>query len=275
MAIPVAPGGKAGNPSLRASFVMDATSRLFVVVEAVYGGYREASEQELGDWAIAMTAEPGVLLELDRGYYSVNHLRNIVSTEAHALCRVSGQVKLAVLKRLPDHSYLSLVRDNNASRTAPCGSYADDLLLRVIGYDVVEISGKRRSFRLVTTLTGWRLVPARQAAQGYHLRWREEVSIRELKWMKKNVVHPSFGGKTLHGSPFRSDCRDRAVPQRLPHLYHVLAVFHGTDGHVQVCTQSRRILSQVFRVLLHLRRVLKDAPPESETIGCRRADRSL
>ncbi len=86
-----------------------------------------------------------------------------------------------MLKRLPDRSYLSFVRDNNASRTAPFGSYDDDLLLRVIEYDIVDISDERRSFRLVTTVTYHRLLPGKQAAQGYHLRWREEVGIRELK----------------------------------------------------------------------------------------------
>ncbi len=72
-----------GNPSLRACFVMDAASHLFI--EAVRAGYRESSEQELGDYAIAMTAEPGVLFELDRGYYSVNRLRTIMAAGAHAL----------------------------------------------------------------------------------------------------------------------------------------------------------------------------------------------
>jgi hypothetical protein len=39
--------GLAGNPLLRVCFVMDAASHLFI--EAVRAGYREASEQELGD----------------------------------------------------------------------------------------------------------------------------------------------------------------------------------------------------------------------------------
>ncbi|GIK53818.1 MAG: hypothetical protein BroJett014_27910 [Planctomycetota bacterium] len=186
--------GLAGNPSLRACFVMDAASHLFI--EAVRAGYREASEQELGDLAIALTAEPGVLFELDRGYYSVIRLRSIVGTGAHALCRVPRQVKLPVLKRMPDGSYLSFVRHNSASRTLPCGSYDDDLLLRVIEYDILDRGGQRREFRLVTTVTDWRMLPARNAAQGYHLRWREEVGIRELKWMKKRFAHPCFGGKS-------------------------------------------------------------------------------
>lgn len=186
--------GLSGNPSLRACFVMEAASHLFI--EAVRAGYREASEQELGDYAIAMTAEPGVLFELDRGYYSVDRLRTIIGAGAHALCRVPRQVKLPVLKRLPDGSYLSFVRHNNASRTLPCGSYDDDLLLRVIEYDIVDRKGERRSFRLVTTVTDWRLLSARRAAQGYHLRWREEVGIRELKWMKQRFAHPCFGGKS-------------------------------------------------------------------------------
>lgn len=189
---PGAAQGTTGNPSLRACFVMDAASHLFI--EAVRAGYRESSEQELGDYAIAMTAEPGVLFELDRGYYSVNRLRTIVAAGAHALCRVPRQVKLPMLKRLPDGSYLSFVLDNNASRTAPFGSYDDDLLLRVIEYDVVDRKGERRPFRLVTTVTDHGLLPAKQAAQGYHLRWREEVGIRELKWMKKRFAHPSFNG---------------------------------------------------------------------------------
>jgi hypothetical protein len=188
--------GLAGNPLLRVCFVMDAASHLFI--EAVRAGYREASEQELGDlaMAMAMTAEPGVLFELDRGYYSVDRLRTIVGTGAHALCRVPRQVKLPVLKRLIDGSYLSFVRHNNASRTAPCGSYDDDLLLRVIEYDIVDRQGERRCFRLVTTVLDPKLLPARQAAQGYHLRWREELGIRELKWMKKRFAHPCFAGKS-------------------------------------------------------------------------------
>lgn len=79
-------------------------------------------------------------------------------------------------------------------RSAPCGSYDDDLLLRVIEYDIVDREGERRSFRLVTTVTDPKLLPAKQAAQGYHLRWREEVGIRELKWMKKRFAQPSFNG---------------------------------------------------------------------------------
>jgi hypothetical protein len=186
--------GLSGNPSLRACLVMDAASHLFI--EAVRAGCREASEQELGDLAIALTAGPGVLFELDRGYYSVDRLRTIVAAGAHALCRVPRHVKLPVWKRLPDGSCLSFVRHNNASRTLPCGSYDDDRLLRVIEYDIVDRTGKRRSFRLVTTVTDWRRLPARQAAQGYHLRWREEVGIRELKWMKQRFAHPCFGGRS-------------------------------------------------------------------------------
>ncbi|MCF6228862.1 MAG: hypothetical protein L3J82_09440 [Planctomycetes bacterium] len=85
------------------------------------------------------------------------------------------------------------VRDNNLSRKAPYGRYDDDVLLRVIEYDVVDNNDNLSSFLLVTTVTDCNKLPARQAAHGYNLRWRVEVGIRELKWMKK-LVHPTFNG---------------------------------------------------------------------------------
>lgn len=184
--------GKSGNPCLKACFVMDAASHLFI--EAVRGGYREVSEQEMADYAIETTAAQDVLFEMDRGLYSVARLRRIKACGADVLCRVPSQVKLPLLKRLCDGSYLSFVRDNNASRTAPCGSCDDDLLLRVIEYEIVDGHGQRREFRLVTTVTEPHRLNARDAAQGYHLRWREEVGIRELKWMTHRFAKPNFRG---------------------------------------------------------------------------------
>lgn len=184
--------GLSGNPCLKACFVMDAASHLFI--EAVRGGYREVSEQGMADLAIEMTANTGVLFEMDRGLYSVARLRQIKALGAHALCRVPVHVKLPVLKRFADGSYLSFVRDKNKSRQVACGSYDDDLLLRVIEYEIVDRRGTKRTFRLVTTVTDWQKLNAKDAAQGYHLRWREEVGIRELKWMARRFAHPTFRG---------------------------------------------------------------------------------
>ncbi|MEE9312630.1 MAG: hypothetical protein V3V10_09490 [Planctomycetota bacterium] len=85
------------------------------------------------------------------------------------------------MKKYEDGCYLSFVRNSNLSRKAPYGSYDDDVLLRVIEYDVVDNNGDLSLFRLVATVIDCNKLPAKQAAHG------NTASLCENGWTNPTV----------------------------------------------------------------------------------------
>lgn len=193
------PGSRAETaafPVMQAALAMDAATHLFITER--HGPYGRASEQSLADAMLEEIVKPGVLIEVDRGLVSCDRLRRVRELGGDMLARVGAKWKLPVLDVLDDGSFLSAARGEGArnARSTPRGKHPDDLLVRVIEYRVCDDHDVVHEFRLVTTVLDPRLLPARTAAEGYHLRWGIEVGIREVKWLRERFRIPLLPGRS-------------------------------------------------------------------------------
>ena len=128
----------------------------------------------------------GMLLLLDAGFYGFHLWQRAVATRAGVLLRLSGTLKLPVLRRLPDGSYLSKVYAGGYAREKD----RDGLWVRVIRYthdDPGRVNcGKEH--RLLTTLLDAEQYPARELIVTYHERWEIELTYDEQKTHQAPVV---------------------------------------------------------------------------------------
>ena len=129
--------------------------------------------------ALCRHLRAGMLLLLDSGFYGYRLWLRAVSTGAEALARLSGTVKLPVLKALPDGSYLSKVYPDWRAR----GKDSQGVWVRVIRYthsDPRRVNcGKEH--RLLTTLLDACSYPAAELISIYHERWEIELTWDEQK----------------------------------------------------------------------------------------------
>lgn len=182
---------KAAFCSMRSVLVMDAANHLFVAER--HGACDRTSEASLADdGLLEKVIKPGVLLEADRLFLSYRRIKHITALGGDALMRAKKNLRLPVIKELPDGSYLSRMYDGTKDKDRD----RDAIAVRVISYSVIDARGERKEFRLVTTVLDHERLPARVAADGYHLRWREETGIRELKWMRERFRIPHCPGKS-------------------------------------------------------------------------------
>jgi hypothetical protein len=112
---------------------------------------------------------PGMLLLADRNYAAADLLATIAATGAHLLIRCKANRRLAMIRRLPDGSWLSRVGPVNVrvveaqiSITTTAGTHTGD-------------------YRLLTTLLDPHAHPATDLVRLYHERWEIETAYLELK----------------------------------------------------------------------------------------------
>jgi hypothetical protein len=121
----------------------------------------------------------GMLLPLDRGFYSYRLWERSAATGADVLARLSGRLKLTPRVALPDGSYLSEVYPDASARGARRGG----IPVRVIRYthnDPRRV-GCGQEHRLLTTLLDAAAHPAAELACLYHERWGIELVFDEQK----------------------------------------------------------------------------------------------
>ncbi len=123
--------------------------------------------------------EPGMLLLWDRNFFKYAHVRQVVDRGAQLLARIKSDIKLRVIRRLSDGSYLSKVYRSQYDRRHD----RNGLLVRVIKYTLNDRNrpGHRQTHRLLTTLLDEKLDPAARLVELYHVRWEQELAIDELK----------------------------------------------------------------------------------------------
>jgi hypothetical protein len=174
--------GIAGYPAMRIVALAETGTR--GLPGAVIGGKGERSEVPLARKLIPLLRK-GMLLLAGRAYDAGDLMKEVSATGAHFLIRGTSTRKPAVEEVLPDGSYLSRI---------------DGLRVRIIEarLDVHGADGTRLgdSYRLITTLTGWRRYPAGELIGLYHERWEIEVAYLALR-------HTLLGGYVLRS-------RDRA-----------------------------------------------------------------
>ena len=130
---------------------------------------------------------PGMLLMADAGLHSYDFCAGCVQRGAHFLDRVSGQLKLQPIQRLPDGSYLAELRPSDYSRHK-----REALVVRVIDYQLDDPgwSGHGQRRRLITSLLDSARYPAHALACAYHERWEIELTIDEVDTHQRLPRHP-------------------------------------------------------------------------------------
>ena len=165
---PATSRGSAAWPQLRfVGLLENGTRALFAMA---HGAYR-CAETVLAR-RILPRLESNMLCLADRGFYSFD-LWVEAASRAQLLWRVQSRVKLPVVERLADGSFLSRVRSRRSKSRPP-------VLVRVISFNVIV--GKRTEpYRLITTILDPKTAPAMELARLYHSRWTIETMLAELK----------------------------------------------------------------------------------------------
>jgi len=168
---PGASRGKSGYPQIR--FVSLVENGTHVLFGTELGGCRTA-EATLAREVIPHL-EAGMLCLADRYFFGFELWQKARAKGADLLWRVRKNVKLPCLKRLPDGSYLSRIYPYRQKHRASSG-----VDVRVIEY-VLEGSGSKEVYRLITTILDHEAAPAEELAALYPERWEIETALDELK----------------------------------------------------------------------------------------------
>lgn len=157
--------GGTGYPQLRLLALVACGTR--TLIDAVFGPTTtgETTYAPL----LLRSLHTGMILLADRNFGAKDLLADIAATGADALVRLKIGRKLAVLRRLPDGSYLSML---------------GTLRVRIIECEITIITpaGRRTGvYRLATTLLDHRRYPAGELITLYHERWQIETAYLELK----------------------------------------------------------------------------------------------
>jgi hypothetical protein len=180
-------GAKSGFPQLRAVLLVAAWTHL--VVRAAFGPYRKG-ELTLAHEMVGQIP-PGVLLLLDRAYYSFAWLSAVLDRKASFVvrARTNGRCMVpGITKRFARGDALATLRVPACTkRKNP--SLPDRLQVRVVIYTVKGY----RPITLVTNLLEPTRYPAKEIAALYHDRWEAELAYREVKTylVGKSVVFRS------------------------------------------------------------------------------------
>ena len=100
---------------------------------------------------------------------------------------VTASLKLPVLKRLPDDSYLSAITPNRISTPATLNearwrtAKQQAIIVRVVEYQITDRDTNGETYRLITTITNWETALAPDLAAAYHQRWEFEIALDEIE----------------------------------------------------------------------------------------------
>jgi hypothetical protein len=147
---------------------------------AISIGERELALEVLPD------LEDGMLVLFDRGFYGYEFFTQVRATGAEVLFRVSATLKLPMLARLPDDSYLSVVTP--AGKAAPttlaeARRHADAgraSIVRVVEYQITDRDASA-VHRQITSITDWQQAISADLAAAYHQRWELEIALDEIE----------------------------------------------------------------------------------------------
>jgi hypothetical protein len=156
------------------------------VIDAVFWPCRLA--ERLGAFRLLRRVSAGMLVLLDRGFYSFEMIERTRATGAHVLGRVPSTVTLRVRHLLPDGSYWAYIYPADRDRR----KRGDHHLVRVIIYTLTDPArpGYGETHRLLTTLLDAQHAPALDLIVAYHERWAIEVTIDEIDTHQRLVRHP-------------------------------------------------------------------------------------
>jgi hypothetical protein len=144
--------------------------------------------ERVGALRLLRSVGAGMLLLLDRGFYSFALIERTLARGAQVLVRVPGNVTLSVRHLLPDGSYWAYIYPTDPQRR----KRGDHLLVRVLVYTLTDPArpGYGETHRLVTTLLDAQEAPALDLICAYHERWEIELTIDEIDTHQRLVQHP-------------------------------------------------------------------------------------
>jgi hypothetical protein len=180
--------GDSAFPQVRKlSLVEVGTHVEFALTAAPYGIGERAMFDDLLRYL-----QPGMLLLCDRGFFSYNLWKTVISWGIHLLTRVIKSMILKPVKQLSDGSYLAKIYRNNHDRDKD----RRGILLRVIKYtiDDPQRTGHREEHTLLTDLLDENEYPAWELIPAYHWRWEQELVFDE----QKTHQDPTRASKPAH-----------------------------------------------------------------------------
>ena len=185
---------QAAFPKVRVVTLTESGSRAPIGAEMGPSIGKGSGEQSLAV-RLLTRLERGMLLLCDRGFYSFSGWCKAADTGADLLWRVGDTIRLPLLERFEDGSYLSVVFDPRAepatrARMIAAAEAGDDLCeeprarpVRVVEYQVPDRGGKDTGelICLLTTILDPGDASALDLAAGYHDRWEHETGNAEEK----------------------------------------------------------------------------------------------
>ncbi|MDQ2832039.1 MAG: IS4 family transposase [Chloroflexota bacterium] len=176
--------GDSAFPQVQGVYLSECATH--AVIDAVFWPCHVAERR--GAFRLLRRVSAGMLLLLDRGFYSFAMIERTRATGAHVLGRVPSTVTLRVRHLLPDGSYWAYIYPADRERK----KRGDHLLVRVIVYTLTDPArpGYGETHRLVTTLLDAQQAPALDLIMAYHERWEIELTIDEIDTHQRLVRHP-------------------------------------------------------------------------------------
>jgi hypothetical protein len=154
------------------------------IVAAELGPIR-TGERELAEGVLPVLEE-GMLVLFDRGFFSYQFFAAARDTGADLLFRVGSQLKLPVLQRFADDSYLSAITPKGVPTPTDLGqakwraATRQAILVRVIEYQITD-RPDAETYRVITTITDWRAALSGDLAAAYAQRWEFEIALDEIE----------------------------------------------------------------------------------------------
>lgn len=206
--LPDSKHGEGAFPLLRLVGLMEAGTR--AIVGAAFGGWT-THEMTLAQ-EILPALEAGMLVIEDRGFVGYDWWQRARSRGADLLCRVRMNMVFPCQKRLPDGSFLSVLRP-------PKNTLGKPIPVRVIEYSLVGVPGAEALYRLIASMLDPEAAPASELAALYHERWEGETLFDEFK------THLRGGSRVLLRSKTPDLVRQEVYGLLLAH-YCVRVVMH-------------------------------------------------
>jgi hypothetical protein len=164
--------GKTAFPQIQAACLIELGTH--AVFDARMDGYA-AAETMLTEEMFG-SVRPGMLMLADRHIYSFRRWVRAAGTGADLLWRVTANLVLRPVERLPDGSYLAEINPPKKVSHPP-------VRLRMIEY---TLPWSDEVYRLVTTILDPVRTPAKELAALYHERWDIEGFFKQIKSVQLN-----------------------------------------------------------------------------------------
>jgi hypothetical protein len=176
--------GESAFPQVQGVYLVECGTH--AVVDA--GFWPCHTSERVGALRLLRSVAAGMLLLVDRGFYSFDMIERTRGRGAHLLGRVPAGVTLHVRHCLPDGSYWAYIYPADHGRR----QQGDHLLVRVLVYTLTDPArpGYQETHRLVTTLLDAQAAPALDLICTYHERWEVELTIDEIDTHQRLVGQP-------------------------------------------------------------------------------------